>query len=197
MTDRNERLSALVDSELPPGEIEAALAELAAEPALRDTWSRYQLIGTAIRRGVPDVLDPRLAARIAAAVDAAEPETGSDDIEAPSPDGRQPAGGARWRRTLGGLAMAASVAAVALYGVRFVTAPVPEAPGAPALAKLAPSAPTAMTVAATATSDPTPLDERRLSDYLQRHNELALGGRVRALPPYVRVVSASGPGSAR
>jgi hypothetical protein len=36
-----------------------------------------------------------------------------------------------------------------------------------------------------------PLDEQRLNDYLQRHNELALGGGLRTLPPYVRVVSAS------
>jgi hypothetical protein len=87
--------------------------------------------------------------------------------------------------------MAASVAVVALLGVRYLDTPDPEA-GAVQVATLAPLPVQAQTVAtASPGQDAVPLDEQRLNDYLQRHNELALGGGLRTLPPYVRVVSAS------
>ena len=119
MTTPQEQLSALVDGELPDHDSDRLLVALASDPALRDQWSRYQLIGTAIRRGVPDMHDPGLAQRIAAAVSEVEPE---GDVE-PLPAARDNRAPGRLRRAASGLAMAASVAALALVGARFLGAP--------------------------------------------------------------------------
>ena len=82
MTTPQEQLSALVDGELPDYDSDRLLVALASDPALRDQWSRYQLIGTAIRRGVPDMHDPGLAQRIAAAVSQVEPEGDVEPLRA-------------------------------------------------------------------------------------------------------------------
>jgi negative regulator of sigma E activity len=178
MTRRQEELSALVDGELPTHEADQLLAALTAG---------YQLIGTAIRRGVPEVYDPDLAGRVATAVADVEPEAGAG----PGLPPRVAPATSRLRRSVSGFAMAASVAVVALLGVRYLDTPDPEA-GAVQVATLAPLPVQAQTVAtASPGQDAVPLDEQRLNDYLQRHNELALGGGLRTLPPYVRVVSAS------
>ncbi len=194
MTSPHEQLSALVDGELPDHDSERLLAMLADEPALRDAWSRYQLIGTAIRRGVPDVHDPGLAARVSAAISAVEPDGDAEPLLTPQV---VPAG-AGLRRAARGFAMAASVAAVALLGARYLAAPDAES-GALPVASVPPSALQAQPVATTVAARPaaTPLDEQRLNDYLQRHNELGLGGGLRALPPYVRVVSTGAPTTQR
>lgn len=185
MTELHERLSALVDGELPDHESDHLLAALASEPNLRDTWSRYQLIGTAIRRGVPDVHDPELAARIATAVASVEPE----GVAEPIPAVREVSGTGRLRRAASGIAMAASVAAVALVGVRYL-GPADVETGNLPLASVTTQPIQAQPVATgTPGSADAPLDEQRLNDYLQRHNELALGGGLRTLPPYMRVVS--------
>ncbi len=189
MTTPQEQLSALVDGELPDHDSDRLLVALASDPALRDQWSRYQLIGTAIRRGVPDMHDPGLAQRIAAAVSQVEPE---GDVE-PLPAARDNRAPGRLRRAASGLAMAASVAALALVGARFLGAP-DAGSGTPQVASVTPPVLQAQPVATGASSpSAAPLDEQRLNDYLQRHNELALGGGLRALPPYVRVVSTGTP----
>jgi sigma-E factor negative regulatory protein RseA len=193
MTTLQEQLSALVDGELPSRDSDRVLVALADEPELRDTWARYQLIGTAIRRGVPDLHDPELAARIATAVAGLEPEGDAAPIPA---EVDTPAPG-RMRRAASGIAMAASVAALALVGVRYLAPPDAGSGNLPVASVTAP----AIQAQPVATGSPSPadipLDEQRLNDYLQRHNELALGGGLRTLPPYVRVVSTGTPSTRR
>ncbi len=192
MTIEDELLSALVDDELTLAETDSQLAALAGGPDRRDTWARYQLIGTAIRRGVPDVYDPGLATRIQAAIGDTLPDPDEGEPGLPTPGTASP----NWKRTASGIAMAASVAAVALFGVRYFAEPeqgVTVAATGPAIAFQA------LPVAAT---DATPavavtLDQERINDYLIRHNEFAAAGGLRGLPPYVRVVSAEGAASAR
>jgi len=191
MTTENELLSALVDDELSPAETDRLLSTLTADPGRRETWSRYQLIGTAIRRGVPDTYDPGLAARVQAAIGDSLPDP---DERAPFLPTTPPASSG-WKRAVSGVAMAASVAAVALFGVRYIAVPeqgVTVANAAPVVLLQA------QPVAATDVVPPvaTTLDQERLNDYLIRHNEFAAGG-LRGLPPYVRVVSAEGATPAR
>lgn len=191
MNSEDELLSALADDELSPADIERALAVLAADPARRETWSRYQLIGAAIRRGVPETVDPGLAGRIQAAIADQLPDAG-DGLPA-----RSPAGSRGWKRTASGLAMAASVAAVALFGARYLALP----EDGVTVAASTTSMPTLQAQpVATASIDPpasATLDQERLNDYLIRHNEFAASGGLRGLPPYVRVVSADGTGPLR
>ncbi|MDX1594209.1 MAG: sigma-E factor negative regulatory protein [Gammaproteobacteria bacterium] len=189
MSTADEQLSALVDDELGEAETERMLGRLAGEPDLRDAWARYQLIGTAIRRGIPAVHDPDLATRVIDAIGDTEPE---GELEASLPAAASATGGrGRLRRSLGGFAMAASVAAVALLGVRYL-GPVDEAGSGPQTAMRSSPVLQAQPVAETVAAQQTTLDRQRLNDYLLRHNEFAASGGLRSLPPYVRVVSAQG-----
>lgn len=107
----SEELSALIDNEL--GELERArvLRELGGNEELAERWSRYHIIGLAMRR---EHISPsgELATRVARALEA-EPGVGNGTANA----GRraQPGGAA------GRLAIAASVAGVLLVGGLIVT----------------------------------------------------------------------------
>jgi len=193
MKSEDELLSALVDDALSPAETARVLASLVAEPARRETWARYQLIGTALRRGVPEVVDLGFAARVQAAIGDRLPDAG-DGLPEPT---SAAAGRRGWKRTAGGIAMAASVAAVALFGMRYlavteegttVAAKVASTP----LLQAQPVAQAGAEHAGSAT-----LDQERLNAYLIRHNELAATGGLRGLPPYVRVVGAETTGPVR
>ncbi len=108
----NERISLLMDGQ---GEATAWLAGAAREQEEQDTWSRYHLIGDALRDELPSVCAFDLADRVSAAL-AEEPT-----ILAPRTS--------RWQNTVrpmlgnllrqgGQFAIAASVAAVTILGVR-------------------------------------------------------------------------------
>jgi sigma-E factor negative regulatory protein RseA len=193
MKSEDELLSALVDDELSPAETARVLAALTADPARRETWARYQLIGTAIRRGVPDVVDPGLAARVQAAIGDSLPDAG-DGLPDPA---LAAAGRPGWKRTAGGIAMAASVAAVALFGMRYLAV---TEEGTTMATRVA-STPVLQAQPVTVTDAEPPgsatLDQERLNTYLIRHNEFAATGGLRGLPPYVRVVGAETTGPVR
>ncbi|MBK6657867.1 MAG: sigma-E factor negative regulatory protein [Proteobacteria bacterium] len=57
----DERLSALIDDELPGDETRAALDEVLTEPRARAAWGRYHLIGDALRASAVEPAD--IAAR--------------------------------------------------------------------------------------------------------------------------------------
>jgi sigma-E factor negative regulatory protein RseA len=101
------RVSAFADGECSDVESRAAVASL-ENPEMRETWHRYQLIGDAMRGDLPQFVDAGFAARVRDAI-AQEPA-----ILAPASAGRrQPA----WLRPAAGVAIAATVAAVAVIGV--------------------------------------------------------------------------------
>jgi len=179
--ENRQKLSALVDGELPAAEAGRVLDTLGSDPLLREAWSRYQLIGTALRRGVPERFDSNLGARVSAAIADQQPE----GDEAPLLLTGAPATVGRWRRPVVGLALAASVAALAIIGLRTLQAP-GEAPlpiaklgGMPLTAEILPVA--------------GRLDQKRLARYMIRHNELASARAMQGVLPYVRVVSQDTP----
>ena len=94
------RLSAMMDGEAGDFEVRRTLALIGRDPELRRKWDRYHLAAAAMRKELPTVA-PDLSGRIAAALD------------------REP--GPRKRtalRTLGRVAVAASVAVFTVVGVR-------------------------------------------------------------------------------
>ena len=140
MSERlHEQLSALLDGELPAGEAELLLARLQRDPALRATLARYTLTGDAIRVAslqaaaqVEPVASAGFAARISAAIEAEEQQqasvlAGMNVLPAapaePSPRlaaaPRRARRGSlrRWLQPLGGVAVAAGVAGLALMVV--------------------------------------------------------------------------------
>ena len=111
--DMNEairmQLSAFVDGELPENEAELLLRRLSQDVVLRQQVAEFMAIGRAMRGDVqPRGLDD-LRGRVAAALDAAPP---AEDIadEVPVDD--------RLVRPMVGFAIAATVALVAIFGLR-------------------------------------------------------------------------------
>ena len=112
----NERISALVD-----GDAEAAnwLKAVVQDGEQQQVWSRYHLIGDAMRNELPKQLDTDLASRIAAAL--ADEPTVLAPVAKATTSRWQPAV-VRVLRGAGQFAMAASVAAVTILGVQHYNA---------------------------------------------------------------------------
>ena len=108
MTQRlREQISALCDHELPEGEHELLLRRFTVEKSLRLHWERYHLIGSAMRKELPPVDTRGLADRVMAVL-ANEPQ--------PQPQPEKFTD--KLLRGAAGVAVAASVAVVALIGIR-------------------------------------------------------------------------------
>lgn len=68
-----EKLSALMDGELPPDDVELALAALAGDEA-QANWQVWQAIGDALRDGADELAPgPDFAARLAGQLDREQP----------------------------------------------------------------------------------------------------------------------------
>ena len=114
-----EQLSALMDGDL--SEIEV-LNELGTDPALQDTWSRYHLIGDAMRGDLPVNLQLDLSDSIMLALED-EPAILAPKPAQPAAPKVQPAGKVipfvrRFGQQVGQYAIAASVAAAVIFGVQ-------------------------------------------------------------------------------
>jgi len=168
-----EEISALVDGESQAIERERLFRALDADPVLRQTWERYHLAGSALRRDLDMVLDPGLSGRIQASL---ANETPDRTLFRFSPG--------RVGRIAAGMAIAASVAAVAILNLS------PElAPSALSIAKNPVSAPKT-SVAQTRALPPE--QQRALGPYLVHHGEIAPAAGLNGMLPYVRVVSHDG-----
>ena len=114
-----EQLSALMDGDL--SEIEV-LKELGTDPALQETWSRYHLIGDAMRGDLPVNLQLDLSDSIMLALED-EPAILAPKPAQPAAPQVQPAGKVipfvrRFGQQVGQYAIAASVAAAVIFGVQ-------------------------------------------------------------------------------
>jgi sigma-E factor negative regulatory protein RseA len=128
--ERDSQLSAMFDGELPAGECELLARRLTRDEALRAQWSRFAIIGAALRaeRGV--ALHDRVAWRVQSVL-AQETTYG----EGTAPDGnlrQEPAaiavsqGRQRWARfalPAAGASIAAGVAAVSIFWLRGIQEP--------------------------------------------------------------------------
>jgi len=114
-----EQLSALMDGDLSEMEV---LKELGTDPALQDTWSRYHLIGDAMRGDLPVNLQLDLSDSIMLALED-EPAILAPKPAQPAAPQVQPAGKVipfvrRFGQQVGQYAIAASVAAAVIFGVQ-------------------------------------------------------------------------------
>lgn len=166
-----EQISALLDGELPEAEQRLLLERLERDPALRTHWSRYQLISDAAHQTLPPQIDLSFADRVMAALEK-QPE-----------HHRQPASRlARAVKPLAGLAVAASIAVVAVLAVQRARTP-DAVPGAVQVAANQPAPATT-----TAPTDAPALNGNRLNAYLVNHSEYAASGGMPGMSPYVRIV---------
>jgi sigma-E factor negative regulatory protein RseA len=115
MTEHSdEQLSALVDDELEPNQHNLLIRRLERDQTLQGRWSRYFLMGEAIRRDLSGDLTVDLAQRVHASIEN-EPSL--------TPEVRGQTVSKAWPRSAAGLAVAASVAAIALAAFKLTGEP--------------------------------------------------------------------------
>ncbi len=100
-----EQVSALADNELPSEELDLLTRRLADDEDARGSLARYAVIREALHRNLPDQVEPDLAERIAREI--AEEPGHTAGVRRSLPK-------RRWVQSLGGFAVAASVAVVAI-----------------------------------------------------------------------------------
>jgi sigma-E factor negative regulatory protein RseA len=120
--ERDSQLSAMFDGELSAAECELIARRLTRDEALRAQWSRYSLIGAALRaeRGVK--LDDRVAHKVMAQI-TQEVTYGDSAVTAAAPAAARSAAPAsdrwmRFARPVFGVGIAASVAAASILFLR-------------------------------------------------------------------------------
>ena len=178
-----EHLSSLIDGELDSREAAAVLDALCRDAELQRRWSDLQLVGDALRSTeVAACHVDGFCARVSRAL------AGEPTVLAPQPP--QPSRRAMPRFALPGLAIAASVAAIAFVAVPLLRAPAPDltalkqapAATAPVVASTAePAAGQAAQKAATAIAN-----ARALDAYFAAHRELTGGTPLPRATAYLR-----------
>lgn len=169
---KNE-VSALFDGELEEHEAQSALSALHGDGDLRATWDDYQTIGAALRR--EDRLDTGLTARVMAGLE--------HDVTVLAPHPRPTA----WQRPL--MALAASVAGIAVVGwVAFSPqmSPAPAGPGHLA------SNPSTQVAAAATVASVAPTARREMQEYLVAHQAHVPSSQVMGGTQNIRTVSVAG-----
>lgn len=182
-----EQISALIDGEQETGSV-FILSAISANDELRQTWSRYHLIGETLRGNLSEQYDPDFATRVSNAI---EREAAYDAPRARANSYLKP---------MAGLAIAASVAFVAVLGVRQVGV----MPGSSSATQVADNRTPSITatqekpvVAASANTGVVHPDQyrspvnasARLNRYLVNYNEYRTSAGVQGMLPYVRIVA--------
>ena len=112
----DSQLSAMFDDELPAAQCELLARRLSRDEELRGRWGRYAAIGATIRAEGGARLNAELARRVSVAI-SAEPPVVAEPVRPSRP------GISRLWAPVGGVAVAASVAAAAILWVRFESPP--------------------------------------------------------------------------
>ena len=172
--ENREWLSALADGELKGDELEHGLDALRHDPELQQSWQSYHLVRDALSSNLNEGVSTQLHLRIAAAMED-EPT-----ILAPQATKRP------WAKQAAGLAIAASVAGIAIIGVQQMNG-VESGPGAQQLAEKQEYIRMAPTLVAEKTEKPMQGGEA-LDRYLVNHNEYSANSGIQGMLPYVRIV---------
>jgi len=192
---RDERVSALMDGEIDGSDIDRALSDLKQDAELSARWNRYHLVSDSLHNDLASQVDPQLADRISEQI-AAEPIYTSADHwgKKPSP---------AWLKQAGGLAIAASVTAVAILGTQALyqdeigSNPAIADAGPPGAASTSASPrklPENFELAAYRQPPSSPLPPARFNQLLLNHQELQAGSTLpgRTLP-YIRLFNSENP----
>jgi sigma-E factor negative regulatory protein RseA len=182
-----EALSAVVDGEQNAA-ADDVLEEISSEQSARDQWARYHLIGDVMRDSLVDVAAKDFSQQLRAQI--------NEEPTIIRPRKRN----SSYRRPLAGLAIAASVAAIAVTGVGRI-APETQAPVSvslsPAVSVSAVTKPLLVAesdVSVKAAQDKQPKlpstshSPRRLNGYLVKFNEQRSSVGMPGVNPYVRIV---------
>lgn len=165
-----EPLSALVDGECEAAELDLLIQRLTKDADLRGRWQRYHLISDALKNNIPEAIDVDFSKRVISAI---ETDHFLQTHSPPSPS--------HWFKPVAGFALAASLGAVVLIGLRLTQQDKPMPSGSLAVAPLAtPRSPDQVATNSVLQS--------RLNSYLVNHNEYASMNSVHGMLPYARMV---------
>jgi sigma-E factor negative regulatory protein RseA len=166
----HEQISALVDNELAETEQVLLGKRLAEDASLRNRLSRYQLISDSLQNHLPRKINPDFNIGVQLALQD-EPEVQARSVRL-----------ARLFKPVAGLAVAASVAVVAVLSLQSVREEIPSA--SPALA----TAPVDVAPLFANASSNVSGDAQNLDIYLVNHNEFAVNRGMQGILPYVRLI---------
>lgn len=182
MSEKNsEYVSALVDDELDGPELQQTLEHLAHSAELRAQWSRHTLIGDALHGNLSAADSGTLQARVWQALEQ-EPTV----LAPPRKSRIRPL-----VKHAVGVAIAASVAAIAILTIPDNDLAAPETAFAPQLAQANRSEHALVQLTATGTSTESSNQQLRdrLNPYLVNHNEYSVSAGMHGVLPYARLVS--------
>jgi sigma-E factor negative regulatory protein RseA len=168
-----DQLSAFIDGELPKHEIELLFKRLDGNAELRATLARYTLIGESLRTRSAEGPSRTFAERVRAAVRESGPLVGGVTSAARMQEWR-------WLKPVAGMAVAATVAAVAILGLQRMQDPLIESPQVAATVPAQPVIPEEATAGAAGSPSyvvPAPasanslVNTSRLTNYVVAHSE--------------------------
>lgn len=173
----NEQLSALIDDELPENEQEFLMRRIEQDAELRSTWSRYHLIGDVLRNKMPMAIDGEFSRKVSFAID-----------QVSRPAARQNLSGKKRNllKPLAGLAVAASVAMMAIVGLQNLTGNQSPAEDFPKIATQV-NSPNLIQARGTRWDRSPPEVESRLNGYLVNHGEYANSTNLHGMLQYARI----------
>ena len=179
-----ERLSALIDGELTGVEYGHAIDEIQLKPELKQRWKRYHIASDGLKKSLPPaLLKTDFSVRVMQAVDAEPTVLAPRHITYKvNPVTKQ----------LAGLAIAASVTAVAVLGAQSWHVQQSAEPVATVAQAVTPPINNEIRPVAALTADNAPLPDHvqsQINQYLLNHNQNALAAQ--RMLPYARIVGYS------
>jgi len=160
MTDQiREQVSALLDGELPQGEIGLLVRRMERDPELRRAFGSYSLIGELLRAPGGHTARPSFASRVSEAIAAPEQQPAAGVAKVPER--------AFWKRPGFATAIAASAALAAIVLVR------PDAQHRNAIVASQTAAEALGALPLAGATSPTPAQSQRLASYLVAHSQFS------------------------
>lgn len=173
MESMREKLSAMLDGELPEAEMAEVIAAVNRDPELQAMWQRYHIAGAALRGDLDTAFDQDSTQVLLSRLEQ-EPVVLS------------PLRWRTWAQAVGGFAIAATVAAVAVISLDSAESPTS---GNELLAGKAIEQADYIRAGDThwKGKSPTPHLEHELNYYLVEHNQYSSAGNIRGMMDYGRV----------
>jgi len=171
MESMKEKLSAMLDGELSSEEMARLLAAIKSDPELQAMWQRYHIAGAALRGDIASSFAVSNTEQLLARLEQ-EPVTLS------------PGRWHSWMKVAGGLAIAASVTAVAIFGINTATPPLT---GTELLAGKSIEQGDYIRAGNTHWQAKSPRLEHELNLYLVEHNQYSPVGTIRGMMDFGRV----------
>jgi sigma-E factor negative regulatory protein RseA len=174
-----EQVSVLVDGEVHDTSLQPLVVRLEVDRELQRCWERYHLISDALKNQLPDAVDRQFAQRVMAALE------GESNVKVRFMVWRSAMPGFK---EAGGLALAASLAAMAVVGVQWLWNSGDARP--PLQTSMTAQEPAAHSSAAPRAAEVKVSDET-MNNYLIDHSAYAAASGMQGMMPYVRVVGFS------